>query len=162
MMKKTLLLSLLVVFIGSASSVVSSEGCQDVQEKDRGETTLLRTDVEFAKASEAKGAAEAFSLFLAEDAIQLPADENPIFGREAIVKAMGSGYILKWEPRRAEVSNSGDLGWTWGTYELHVKDAQGKALVRFGKYINVWRKDKDGNWRVIADMGNTSPPPNAP
>ena len=123
---------------------------------------LLQVDKDFAKASEAKGAAEAFALFLAEDAMQLPGGAHPLFGRKAIVENMGSGYLLKWEPKKAEVAKSGELGWTWGTYELHTKDADGKPTVRYGKYVNVWRKQKDGRWKVIVDLGNPSPPPNQP
>jgi ketosteroid isomerase-like protein len=120
---------------------------------------LLQVDKEFAQASEAKGAQEAFALFLAEDAMQLPGGAQPVFGRKAIVESMGSGYVLKWEPKKAEVAKSGELGWTWGTFELHMKDGEGKPVVRYGKYVNVWRKQKDGKWKVIVDLGNPSPPP---
>jgi len=84
---------------------------------------LLQVDKDFAKASEAKGAAEAFALFLAADAMQLPGGAHPLFGRKAIVE---------------------------------------KPTVRYGKYVNVWRKQKDGKWKVIVDLGNPSPPPNQP
>jgi ketosteroid isomerase-like protein len=57
------------------------------------------------------------------------------------------------------VAKSGELGWTWGTYELHTKDADGKPVIRYGKYVNVWRKQKNGEWKVIVDLGNPSPPP---
>src|SRR6516225_5194039 len=76
------------------------------------EDALLRTDTEFAKASIAKGAAEAFSMYLADDAMQLPAGGNPVFGKRAILAGMGSGYLLTWEPKKAEAARSGDLGWT--------------------------------------------------
>jgi ketosteroid isomerase-like protein len=125
------------------------------------EDALLKTDTEFAKASIAKGAAEAFSMYLADDAMQLPAGGNPVFGKRAILAGMGSGYLLTWEPKKAEAARSGDLGWTWGTYELHTKDSEGKLVVHYGKYVNVWRKQKDGAWRVVVDMGNASPPPAA-
>jgi ketosteroid isomerase-like protein len=120
---------------------------------------LLQTDIEFAKASVGKGAAEAFAIYLADDAMQLPAGGNPISGKKAILEGIGSGYILNWEPKKAEVAQSGDLGWTWGTYELRTKDTDGKPVVHYGKYVNVWRKQQDGTWKVIVDMGNASPAP---
>jgi ketosteroid isomerase-like protein len=121
--------------------------------------SLLDTDRDFAKTSESKGAAEAFSMYLAEDAMQLPGGSQPIYGRKAIVQALGSGYVLKWDPKKAEVAKSGELGWTWGTFEVHSTDPQGKPVVQYGKYVNVWRKQKDGSWKVIVDLGNPSPPP---
>jgi ketosteroid isomerase-like protein len=126
-------------------------------EKER--ATLLQTDNDFARASVQKSAIEAFALYLANDAIQLPAGANPVLGKKAILEQMGSGYGLRWEPKNGEVAKSADLGWTWGTYELHSKDTEGKTVVRHGKYVNVWRKQNDGAWKVIVDMGNASPSP---
>ncbi|MDI6780166.1 MAG: DUF4440 domain-containing protein [Bacteroidota bacterium] len=58
----------------------------------------------------------------------------------------------------AEVSNSGDLGYTWGTYKTKFEGAQGKPLERTGKYLTVWKKQNDGGWKVIADIGNQDTP----
>jgi len=160
-MKKTL--SVLFALLVFGASVIGSQVfAQKPPNKNSQQEALLNTDVEFAKASVAKGAAEAFALYLADDAMQMPAGGNPILGKQTILAGMGSGYVLSWEPKRAEVAKSGELGWTWGTYELHTKDAEGKPVVRYGKYVNVWRKQKDGTWKVILDMGNASPAPAIP
>ena len=160
-MKKTLsVLFALLVF--GASVIGSRVFAQKPSSKNSKQEALLNTDVEFAKASVAKGAAEAFALYLADDAMQMPAGGNPVVGKKAVLAGMGSGYVLSWEPKKAEVAKSGELGWTWGTYELHTKDAEGKLVVRYGKYVNVWRKQKDGTWKVILDMGNASPAPTTP
>jgi ketosteroid isomerase-like protein len=153
-------LPVLFALLVFGSSVVASRApAQERISKNSKQETLLETDIEFAKASVAKGAAEAFAAYLADDAMQMPAGGNPVVGKKAFLEGMGSGYVLSWEPKKAEVAKSGELGWTWGTYELHTKDAEGKPVVRYGKYVNVWRKQKDGRWRVILDMGNTSPAP---
>ena len=149
-------LSTLLVF---ACLAVSQVAAQPVANNSKDDDALLKTDIEFSKASVATSAAEAFAMYLADDAMQMPAGGNPIVGKQAILAGMGSGYVLSWEPKKAEVAKSGDLGWTWGTYELHTKDAEGKPVVRYGKYVNVWRKQKDGAWKVILDMGNASPGP---
>jgi ketosteroid isomerase-like protein len=127
--------------------------------KNSRQDALLKTDVEFARASVEKGVAAAFAIYLADDAMQMPVGANPIFGKKDILAGMGSGYVLTWEPKKAEVAKSGDLGWTWGTYELRTMDGEGKPIVRYGKYVNVWRRQKDGTWKVILDMGNASPAP---
>ena len=159
-MKKVLLpLFTLVVFACVAFSHLAA---QPLARNSKEDDALLKTDIEFAKASVATSAAEAFAIYLADDAVQMPAGDNPVIGKKAILAGMGSGYVLSWEPKRAEVAKSGELGWTWGTYELHTKDAEGKPIVRYGKYVNVWRKQKDGAWKVILDMGNASPAPTTP
>lgn len=37
-----------------------------------------------------------------------------------------------------------------------------KPKMDSGKYMNVWRKDKEGNWRIIAETWNADKSPNAP
>jgi ketosteroid isomerase-like protein len=103
-------------------------------------------------------AAAAFGAYLADDAIELPRDGDAIVGRAAIVdglEPLDDGWVLDWTPVHAEASSDGSLGWTWGRYELYREDSP-HAKQR-GKYLNVWRRDADGRWRVAADIGNVTP-----
>ena len=97
-----------------------------------------------------------------EDAMQMSTGENPTFGRDNIYQSMLElpvGSILDWEPQDGEVALSGEMGWTWGTYTFTWQDAGGNEAKSYGKYLNVWKKQEDGQWRVLIDMGNTSPAP---
>lgn len=126
-------------------------------EKDR----LLETDRQFAAMSVEKGAAEAFNKFLAEDAMGLNGP-HPVVGRENIyaeMKAEAGAYTLEWDPQRAEVAASADLGWSWGTYVLTSIDENGDEKKSYGKYLNVWQRRDDGEWKVVVDVGTPSPPP---
>ncbi|MBU2506368.1 MAG: hypothetical protein KJ799_06550 [Bacteroidetes bacterium] len=121
---------------------------------------LLNADKEFAEASVKYGAAEAFKMFLAENAFQLPHEQNPIYGADNIYKDMlGAGfeYKLTWEPQDGMTAASGDMGYTWGKYILHF--GENFSEKSYGKYLNVWIKDKNGKWKVLVDMGNKSPEP---
>ncbi len=108
-----------------------------------------------------KGAADAFKYFLTETAMSLSPGQHPIIGREQITTEMkfGQNNILSWDPQRAEVSYSEDMGWTWGTYTLTQVDDVGQKHEHFGKYLNIWERQDDGQWRVVMDMGNASPSP---
>jgi len=139
-------------------------GCTDreaidtVKEAER----LLETDREFAAASLQYGAADAFRMFLAGNAFMFSDGRHPVRGRDAIYEIMKPGdgaYVLEWTPRGAEVAASGELGWTWGEYTVTSEDAEGVATKSYGKYLNVWKIDSAGNWKVAADIGNSSPPP---
>lgn len=125
------------------------------------EEKLLETDVAFSQASATNGPAEAFNMFLDDNAIQLPANSHPIIGREAIFEGMkeDEGVALTWTPVKAEVSKSGDLGYTWGNYKVSRRGTDGIAKFGYGKYLNVWKKQPNGEWKVLIDMGNSSPPP---
>jgi len=64
---------------------------------------------------------------------------------------------LTWSPVGADISASSDLGYTWGSYEFRAKGKDGSAKVEHGKYLTVWKKQADGNWKVAVDMGNAGP-----
>ena len=119
---------------------------------------ILKTDYAFAAYSVGYGPIAAFAQFLEEDGMQLPSGAMPILGRDNVVEAMKAGpeFELDWDPKHAESSASCDLGWTWGTYEATFPDSTGALLVSRGKYVNVWRRNADGNWRVVIDAGNQS------
>ena len=118
---------------------------------------LLNTDKEFSETSKEKGAAEAFRLFLAEDALQFSGGRDVVVGGQSVYEIMIEGddtYTLLWEPQFAEVASSGDFGWTWGYYDLQLNES---GETRYGKYLNVWKKNKEGKWKVAADIGNPGP-----
>src|SRR5262245_52499887 len=67
------------------------------------------------------------------------------------------GMSLQWTPAKADVSASGDLGLTAGTYEVTMG-----GMAEKGKYVSVWRKQTDGSWKVTEDIFNADtagPPP---
>lgn len=122
---------------------------------------LLQTDMEFAQTSVERGAAEAFYQYLTDDALQLPNNAEPVVGRDVIRESMQKApeALLTWKPQKAEVAQSGDLGYTWGAYEVKTQNPNGVENIRYGKYLNIWKKQADGKWKVAVDMGNSSPAP---
>jgi len=46
-----------------------------------------------------------------------------------------------------EAANSGDLGYTYGVYEL-----KGKIPPENGAYVRVWSRDAAGKWWIVADV----------
>ena len=122
---------------------------------------VLAADRSFAQFAADHGCQEAFSTYAAGDATLLPQGAQPVRGREAIRAAMADepGAALRWTPVGGDISASGDLGYTWGTYEYSAPDAAGKTVVRHGKYATVWKRQTDGAWKFVLDLGNPSPPP---
>jgi len=126
------------------------------------ETRALRAaDEAFAALSESQSPKVAFSTYLTADAIMLPrATEGAIEGYDAAMEMFGDGgdvgYQLLWQPQFAEVSDGGDMGWTWGQYQVIV----GGLEAGTGKYVNIWKKQPDGTWKLRADIGNERPSQN--
>jgi ketosteroid isomerase-like protein len=117
---------------------------------------------EFMRATAAKGS-QGYMSYYADAAVEVPNGEAIIQGKINIAKGMGflddKNNSLIWTPVGADISNSGDLGYTYGTYEFHSKGKDGKPTIEYGKYTSIWKKQADGNWKVALDMGNAGPEP---
>jgi ketosteroid isomerase-like protein len=124
--------------------------------------TLRQLEAEFMKATAEHGSAGYLSYY-ADDAVEVPNGAAVIQGKANIAKTMGfldqKDNHLTWTPVGADISASGDLGYTYGTYEFRSKDKDGKPTVDHGKYTSIWKKQKDGRWKVVLDMGNSSASP---
>jgi ketosteroid isomerase-like protein len=124
--------------------------------------TLRQFEAEFMKAAADKGSGGYMSYY-ADDAVELPNGADALQGKENIAKTMGfldqKDTHLIWTPVGADMAASGDLGYTWGTYEFRATDKDGKPIVDQGKYTSIWKKQSDGRWKVVLDMGNASSPP---
>lgn len=119
---------------------------------------LLKIENEFMKAAAEHGS-QGYLSYYADDAVEVPNGAAILQGKENIAKTMSfldnPDNHLTWAPVGADIAASGDLGYTYGTYEFRSKDKDGKPVVDHGKYTTIWKKQKDGNWKVTLDMGNS-------
>jgi len=117
---------------------------------------MIKTDREFSRMSVKEGAPVAFDAYMAENAIMLRNGTGPLTGRDAINKNFENfpkNATLKWKPIMAEISQSGDFGFTIGDWELSTVDPNGHEKKGFGNYISIWKKQPDGSWKFIFDSG---------
>jgi ketosteroid isomerase-like protein len=124
-----------------------------------GENLLLQLEANFA-ADVAKHGHDAFLTYFAEDGVEI-VDGGGINDKDAMRKQppWPEGTTLTWTPVHAEMAASGDLGYTYGNYVYTDKNKEGKLVASYGKYTSIWKKQKDGQWKVVVDMGNSSPDP---
>ncbi|MDX6385846.1 MAG: hypothetical protein QOK48_3419 [Blastocatellia bacterium] len=115
---------------------------------------LLEVERKFSQTSAELGAREAFLLFAAKDVRLFRDDHQPFVGKMAAADALAtvtSEWI--WTPSFAGVSVSGDLGYSYGLYELKEKTG---VLVEKGNYARVWKKVL-GDWKLVIDVANPLP-----
>ncbi len=81
-------------------------------------------------------------------------------GTRAMISEMFAmpGLSFSWDATRVAVAESGDLGYTAGTYEMTFNDAEGNPVSDRGKFVTVWRKHADGSWKVLEDAFNSDLP----
>ncbi|MEI9943504.1 MAG: DUF4440 domain-containing protein [Chitinophagaceae bacterium] len=58
---------------------------------------------------------------------------------------------MTWTPDFIEVSENGDLGYTFGKYTWSTKDSAGQAQEYKGVFHTVWKKQEDGQWKYVWD-----------
>lgn len=124
-----------------------------------GKTLLYDLEARFAKDVLERGGA-GFASWFADDGVALGNGAAPLVGKVAIAKSANwspQAYQLTWTPTDAMMGPSGDMGYTWGHYDGHSKDAHGNAVTTSGRYMTIWRKEKDGTWKVVLDAGANEP-----
>jgi len=61
-----------------------------------------------------------------------------------------------WEPRFGDISASGELGWLTGPVRTRLRKADG-GKPDFANYTSVWKRQPDGTYKVIEDVGVSTP-----
>jgi ketosteroid isomerase-like protein len=119
---------------------------------------LVKEEGEFLKAAKADGIAKAYLGFMADDARLHRNGILPLTETDSIRAFFAAKPLtMTWQPIHVDVSQSNDLGYTYGSYELR-EDNSSAALVEKGYFVRVWKRNKDGKWRVVLDTTNPLPP----
>ena len=145
--------TLLMMFVGCSNETSQKDYRQE----------LIDADVAWAKAA-ASGDVDKIKQYWSEDAINYFPGQNPTFGKEQILEIVKHnrsipGFSLSWEPRDAVVSNSGDLGYTHGSFKMSFNDPEGNAIVKTGNYVCIWKKQEDGSWKCVMESSVPGPQP---
>lgn len=121
--------------------------------------TLTDLDAAWSAAAGARNV-DGVASFYAQDAVAYPPGAPTAVGFAA-AKAVWAGYFadstftISWTTTSAGASESGDLGYTAGTYTDSYKGPDGNLVNETGKYFCLWQKQADGSWKAVHDIWNT-------
>jgi len=117
--------------------------------------SLVETERAFSRRCGERGVRDSFLEFFADDGINF--QPGPVIAKPTLrARAPSPTNIeLQWEPVTADVSLAGDLGYTTGPYVL----SGGGMPKRYGYYFSLWKLQPDGSWKVVLDMGISTPGP---
>jgi uncharacterized protein (TIGR02246 family) len=143
------------VFVGTASAADTKI-----------EQALRDLDAQWSAAAGAKDLDKSVSYY-AESAIVMPPNASAATTKEAIRSAWkemltSPGAAISWKTTKVEVAKAGDLAYVSGTYEETMTDASGKPVKDRGKYVEIFKEQADGTWKVVADIWNSDLPAPAP
>lgn len=156
-----------IAFIAAAGLAIAACTRQETP-NDRDSDALKAADAALTQAV-TKGDLEKVASFYADDAVLMPTAEPLISGKAAIrdewrhifgIPGIQSESALK----HIDVSRSGDMGYTRGIYTSRMAGPKGEPLTEPGKWLSIWRRQTDGQWRIVAEIYNTDimPPVHAP
>jgi ketosteroid isomerase-like protein len=127
------------------------------------EAAVRKADSDWTTAAQSKQV-DAWVAFYSDDAVVLPPNDKPATSKDSIRKTVGDllalpGLSVNWQATKVEVARSSDIAYTHGTYDLTTNNAKGKPMKDHGKYVEVWKKQPDGNWKCAVDMWSSDLPP---
>ena len=153
----------LILILGTVMCLVLSVGCQGpagLSEADR--TAIRQGDENYAKLLNARDFKGVAALH-ADDAIILPPNQAAVQGRAAIQASLEAPPpFSNFQIQILEIEGRGDLAYSRGTYSITVTPAGAAPIEDRGKYIEIWRKQADGSWKILRDIYNSDLPLPAP
>ena len=109
----------------------------------------------FEEAVKIGGAADVAS-FYTKDGLMLPPELPSIEGRESIQtywQDLFDAGATSFKLTSTEVQSSGDFAYQVGTFAFE-RGTETETVPVSGKYLNVWRRNKDGLWRPHRNIWN--------
>ena len=154
------------IVLGSILSCAPQQPAATADTRGDDEAAIRKADMDWANTAQSKQV-DAWMTYYSDDAAVLPPNEPMAIGKEQARKAMSDflalpGLSLKWAPSKVEVARSGDLGYSYGVYEMTFNDPKGNPVNDKGKYVEVWKKQADGKWKCAVDTFNSDLPAATP
>ena len=145
MKNQILILILAFLLFGCSKKLDTQKFCDE----------LMKADLDFSKYSVDHGKNAAFLQFAAEDVTFLAPNSYPLVGikllEERQAKRPDTTYTLTWEPTFARAAESGELGYTYGIWELKIK--VNPDQISKGTYATIWKRNEKGEWKYVLDTG---------
>ena len=103
-----------------------------------------------------------FASYFAEDASGLYPGAATLNGKAAIKATFATyfadpNFSVTFQSTRAVASKGGDMVYLQGTYTMTNPKTK-KPVTDKGKYLTVYMKQADGNWKAVADTANSDSP----
>lgn len=113
---------------------------------------IIRVDKEFSDMSKHIGIKKAYMEYLGDEGVLLRPGFLPLTGAKAVdylSTLADEEYQLSWTPQGGKIASSGDLGYTYGIYDLKTTDTTYQ-----GTYMNIWKKEGNGSWKYVLNTSN--------
>jgi ketosteroid isomerase-like protein len=129
--------------------------CEHSKSKEEVKNEIFQTEKAFEKMTSEKGIAEAFYYFADENAVIKRENDTLIVGKENIKiyyeNRINNKATVNWTPDFIEVSDCGNLGYTYGRYAWKIEHSDGDTVEYKGVFHTVWKRQADNSWKYVWD-----------
>lgn len=126
---------------------------------------MVKTEQAFSKMAEEKNTRDAFLAFIADDGLLFR--PGAVNGKKWLLEHPApppkddKKPLLAWQPSYAGMAASGDMGFTTGPWEAKA-DVKDEKPGGYGHFMTVWKKQADGSWKFVVDLGISHPQSGGP
>ena len=148
-----------VAFLGVLTSSCKTPGPAGLSDQDR--AAILKVSEDGIKLFNApdRDFEAAVKFFYTEDALTLSPNEPAVQGRASQIAWYKAYPPFELAEKILELDGRGDLAYARITYSLKVKmPGAEEPVVDTGKGMEIWKKQKDGSWKVYCDVFNSDLP----
>lgn len=122
---------------------------------------IRQLDRAFVKAVAARDARALVTAFYAADAVLMPPNAPAVKGRagiQAFLQGLMDAGVANFTLKTSRIESAGDLAYGRGAYRFSMPGADGSMGGDAGKSIVIYRRQRDGSWKAVADMFNSDRP----
>ena len=145
----------ITLFSSLAIIILSCNRTPDAAKLEQWKREVIETEKAFADLAGEAGIKQAFIAYAAPDAV-LMRNNQLVTGDTGIASYLGKqkarkDELLEWHPDFVDVSNSGDLAYTFGEFTYSFVDSTGSTIEHKGIFHTVWKRQADGSWKFVWD-----------
>jgi ketosteroid isomerase-like protein len=123
---------------------------------------LLQRDAEWAQAAFDGKDVDKILSYWSDDAVVVEPGQ-PVYEGKAAIRAyvvaslQTPGFKIHWVSKSPVFSPDGKMAYMPGTDEMTVPGPNGALITVHMRGVSIWRRDPDGEWRCVVDIGNEPP-----
>jgi ketosteroid isomerase-like protein len=138
-------------FILYFTAVLTKSLSQELPNRDL--QNMVETERAFVRAAKERNIRDAFLTYLSEDAV-ISGPTGPVKGLAGFKNRPADTVSwLFWEVAYCDIAAAGDLGYDSGPYEFRSSKHDDYKALAWGQFNSVWKKQNDGTWKNVADIG---------
>jgi ketosteroid isomerase-like protein len=167
-------MKVLATFFGTAAIALAMTACNQAPPAATGAADTHDADVKAISDNEvqwnqdyAAKDLDKITAHYADNAVLMTPDAEAVNGKDAVRGALKQllsdpAVSLTFKASKVDVSRSGELGYTQGSYQLTLTDPKThKPISLHGSYVTTYRKQADGTWKAETDIATSGAPPPA-